>query len=216
MAASGLIRLTGFVAILGGALSIAVYSTGSLFILSEGEFSVATKSRGWLFLVILGLASTLPVLVGLIGIYARQMERSGYLGLIGFCVAFIGVVLWAGVSFMLAFVMPELTRVPLDLLDSNAVSIVFMPGVDIAVPLVSSAALLTTIFFSMVGWLLFAFATVRARVYSQWTALLLAVGGFTFVFPWIGWVVIGVALVWMGLSVWWDRGPASIEPARAA
>ena len=211
MPVTNLLRLSGFVAILGGALSVFVYLVGSAYILSHEGFSVATNSRGWLFLVILGLASTVPVLVGLVGVYARQMEAAGLLGLIGFSMAFIGVVLWAGVSYTLAFVMPELTSVPLDLREASNVTIV-MPGSDIGVPLVNSSGLLTTIFLCMLGWLLFGLATVRARVYSHWTGLLLAIGGFTLAFPWIGWVIIGVALISMGYKVWSDIGDVAAKP----
>ncbi len=210
MSISTLIRWSGLVAILGGILSVAVYLSESVLILSEADFSIAKNGVGWVVLFILGLVSAVTVLLGLVGIYARQAQACGVLGVIGFIVAFVAVALWTGVSFVFAFVMPELANIPFDVQRSSVVTVV-MPGSDIMVPLVTSVGLLTTILICMLGWLLFGLATVRGKVFSQWAGLLLAVGGFSFVFPWIGWIVIGGTLIWMGYSVWSSPGEPSTQ-----
>jgi len=82
MSSSNLIRWSGLVALVGGVLVIV--TDVAEFILFGGQtFDVAVTTRAWFFLVQgLELVSFLLVLLGLIGLYARQAERTGSLGLI--------------------------------------------------------------------------------------------------------------------------------------
>jgi hypothetical protein len=94
MTSSELIRWSGLAAIAGGvSLVIAEFVTLSFF---GYDFSrTATTGTYALYSVLIMIAGVLLPL-GLVGLYAKQSEASGPLGLVGFVVAFAGTVLVAG------------------------------------------------------------------------------------------------------------------------
>ena len=50
----------------------------------------------WVHLHVLFLISTLLALLGIAGIYLAQVEKAGVLGLVGFLMAFVGLIAVAG------------------------------------------------------------------------------------------------------------------------
>ena len=61
------------------------------------------------------LISGLLFLFGLLGIYSRQVEQVGILGMIGFAAAFIGTSIFVGFMILEAFLpAPTVTALPLD------------------------------------------------------------------------------------------------------
>ena len=58
-------------------------------------------------------AGALLLPVALVGLYARQAEAAGALGLVGFLAALVGAGLLAGLSWTLAFVVPTWPLRPL-------------------------------------------------------------------------------------------------------
>jgi len=59
---------------------------------------------------ILKLGAGCLLLLGLVGLFVRQAEATGTLGLAGFLVAFVGTVLLAGDLWLEAFAVPYLTQ----------------------------------------------------------------------------------------------------------
>jgi hypothetical protein len=55
------------------------------------------------------LLSAALLLLGLVGLYAIQSERTGRLGMVGFLLAFLGTVLFAGAIWALLFIGPLVT-----------------------------------------------------------------------------------------------------------
>src|SRR5438128_3806000 len=76
--ASNLIRWAGLSALVGGSLFVAIQSIHPPEILS----SVTTNT--WAIVHYVGFAMCLFNLIGLAGIFARQAEKVGWLGLAGF------------------------------------------------------------------------------------------------------------------------------------
>ena len=134
-------------------------------------------------------AAYLLLLVGLVGLHARQAERYGPLGTAGFFAAFVG-------AAMVGVANPAEHCLGLDVLGG----LVYLPGV-----------LLLSI-----GTLLLGIATMRARVLPRWCGVALIVG---LVAMFIGadsggMVVFGLAWVAVGYVLWSGRGAPAEQPAR--
>src|SRR5215213_4078039 len=76
--ASNLIRWAGLSAVVGGSLFVAIQPIHP----PEALASVTTGT--WAIVHYVGVAMCLLILLGLAGIYARQAEQAGWLGLAGF------------------------------------------------------------------------------------------------------------------------------------
>ena len=106
MSSSSLVRLGGLAAVMAAVLLltadiIGAYTTAELNreFLTTGTHAFQSALR----LIAFGL---LPL--GLVGLYARQSEAVGPLGLVGFVLAFAGTVLVSGFVWVDTFVAPEL------------------------------------------------------------------------------------------------------------
>jgi hypothetical protein len=106
------------------------------------------------------------LLIGLVGLYARQSEAAGPLGLAGFLVAFLGTALNMGFFWAILFLTPILAVEAPVLLDEGPT-----PGF-----------FFTLITFT-VGWMLFGVATLRARVYPRIAAIVLIIGAVLAILP---------------------------------
>jgi hypothetical protein len=95
MSSSSLIRLSGLAAVVAGVLLL----IGDLLSLAtESEnLSESATTAPYVFTFLLFLLGTVLVLVGLVGLYVRQSEAAGMLGLVGFVVAFLGTALVLGI-----------------------------------------------------------------------------------------------------------------------
>lgn len=152
--------------------------------------------------ILIGVGITIA-LFGLMGLYARQAENAGVLGLIGFIMAFSGAALLAGaILFLEGFVLPTLAS------DSASRGLVEMSGPLSTGPIII-AFLLTGVDFA-VGFVLFGIATWMAGVLPRWGGLAMVIAGpllgFTPPLPvyaaMLGAVVLGIGFVWMGYALW--------------
>src|SRR5829696_1787837 len=159
MSSSDLIRWSGLAAMVGGAL-LAVGAFFDLMYFSPEPMSEVVPTGSFLFQQVLYLLGATLLLIGLVGLYARQSQAAGALGLVGFLIAFAGTVLAAGLFWAGMFIAPALATEAPDFVDAGP-----PPGF-----------VLTFIGFG-VGWLVFGIATLRAGVYPRWG--LPALGGHT-------------------------------------
>ncbi len=194
MSTSELIRWSGLAAIAGGvSLVIAEFVTLTFF---GYDFSrTATTSAYALYSVLIMIAGLLLPL-GLVGLYAKQAETSGPLGLVGFVVAFVGTVLVAGFFWTSAFIAPVLAVEAPELLAVRS-----LPGF-----------FRSFVVFGL-GWLLFGVATLRGGVYPRAAGVLLIVGAVLSVvrLPLTS-VVLGVAVAWMGYVLFTTGSGTAAEP----
>src|SRR5579859_4401557 len=102
MTPSNLIRWAGLSAVLGGSLFVAIQPVHPPEILSS-----FTTSR-WAIVHFVGVAMCLFILLGLTGIYARQVKESGWLGLAGFLLFGLMWALTAAFQFAEALIVPLL------------------------------------------------------------------------------------------------------------
>ena len=148
---------------------------------------------------VLGLLLSVLVQLGLVGLYARQAGATGTLGLVGFVLAFIGVNLSMGASFVDAFAKPVVWpwEDPEYFERTVAALAIFAPGF-------------------VLGWVLFGVATHRARVYPRASAMLLIAGALILLLPLpLGGIVFAAALAWMGYVLLTGREEEVSQPTRA-
>jgi hypothetical protein len=198
MSSSDLIRWSGLAAMVAAA-SLVVGDLLNLTVLFSPEsFSEEAQTGSYIFRQALFLLGVTLLLLGLVGLYVRQSQAAGTLGLVGFLVAFAGTVLVAGFLWAGTFITPALaTEVP-EFLDAGP-----PPGLF--------PALITC----GVGWLLFGIATLRARVYPRWTTILLIVGAVIFVVPLpLTGIVLSVSVAWLGFHLF--RGGDAAAEARTS
>ena len=140
--------------------------------------------------------------LGLVGLYARQVEKAGWLGLVGFVLAFIGTGLVEIILFMVSTIIPFLAAAA----PTNFAQVVTPPPFWAPVFVMGFG----------LGYILFGVATMRAGVLPRWSGLLLIIGVSFFmiseallfdptlshVIVTIGDVVFGLGLAWAGHALW--------------
>ena len=163
-----LMRMAGFCALLAG-LGIVIMG---MFHPANEIASVTTQA--WIIVHIFATSLGFFGVLGLTGLYTRQVEKAGWLGLIGFLLFSAWLVLVGMLSFVEAALLPQLASE----FPPYVVGFLGMfTGVTGQVNL-GALPLLWTISTPMLilGSLLFAIATFRARVLPRWGAALLALG----------------------------------------
>jgi len=186
---------------------------GALIALAEilhpaGEDLIAVHSPLWSPAHMTWWLGVLLLQFGLIGLYARHAEALGWLGLIGFVLAFFGAGFTSGILF----------------LQSSAVPLIAP----------SSPAVANELLFGPVGWvllneasfgggiILFAVATMRAHVYPRWAGLLVIIGIALYLASWVppdrvlshgialaSNLTFGLGVAWMGYALWSEKQPGS-------
>lgn len=196
MSSSSLIRWSGLAAILGVALllisdllSLTVFSGDPVEMVTTGAYLVDGSAR-----VLAGVL----LLLGLVGLYARQSEASGALGLVAFLVAFAGTSMILGTWWTNAFVAPSLATEAPAFLEAGPTGVM-------------GGAYTVSFALGAVGWLLFGLVSFRVRVYPRAAVVVLMVGAVLSFAPLpASGVVLVVAIAWLGL-VLFSRKEASAQ-----
>jgi hypothetical protein len=165
---ANLIRLAGLCALIGGLCYVFV----GVFHPANVPASVTTTR--WQTVHVIACAMSFFAVLGLVGIYARQAAKTGWLGLVGFIFLSLWFVLIMGFSFVEAFILPHVAKTTPDLVD--AWMKMFNGGtarLDLGV-LPTLWTLTAPIY--ILGGLLFGIATFRARILPRGAGVLLAVG----------------------------------------
>ncbi|MGF1473091.1 MAG: hypothetical protein ACFB50_15310 [Rubrobacteraceae bacterium] len=189
MTSSALVRIGGLAAIAAGAFLLGA----DLWSLVGGEperFSELAVTTSWTAVSAMYLIGVLLLLVALAGLYARQSEAAGALGIAGFIAALIGTGLLAGMMWTMAFVVPSAA------IEAPA----FLNAEQVAGPL--DAGFMLSGIAVAIGWALFGAATLRAGVFPRIAAIVLIVGAIVTFLPLPATtVIIDVAVAWLGLHV---------------
>ncbi|MGE5335541.1 MAG: hypothetical protein ACM3N4_12635 [Nitrososphaerota archaeon] len=215
-------RWSGLASMLGGLL----FAIGiPLHPLRYGE---AVKHTPYSAIHTLIAVALVLALFGLVGLYVRQAEKLGALGLTGFTIAFFGQALTLGGLMTEGFMWPAVAQ--------------FDPALvhdfDFNSPVGQVITLLAPVFFGglvlfAVGFALFGWATWRAGVLPRWSGVLVAIGavlytagGFalplfgthSFVVTIIessGAIPFGLGFIGMGYALWAGRaGMADVRVAQ--
>ncbi len=162
---SQLIRLSGLGLMLGCALFVIAGLIHTYLLFNPSSYLAVVGFLGSITLV----ASPLVVL-GLIGVYARQLEVAGLLGLIAFVMAFFGSAFVIGVYWYNTFVVPSIAQADRELFE-------YFEGER---PLLYGGALILAYELLYLGWLLAGVTMLRrTRVFPRPAAVLLIVVSLT-------------------------------------
>jgi hypothetical protein len=206
-----LIRWAGLSAVVAGLCFVVVGLFHPPNILS----SVSTSQ--WVIVHAVAIAMSVFGLFGITGLYARQAHAAGWLGLAGYLLFSLWLVLILAFTFFEAFILP--------LLATEAPKFVegFL-GIASRHPSAMNLGALPALFALLglgyvLGGLLFGIATFRAGILPRWAAGLLAVGAVapivlmqlphpldrTLAVP------MGIALAWLGYALWSERREQASE-----
>jgi len=202
---SKLIRLAGFSAVLAGICYVLVG------VFHPANVPSSVTSTRWAVVHVLACAMCFFGLLGMAGLYARQATKSGWLGLAGFVMFSLWLVLIMGFSFVEAFILPRLATGQPSFVVSWMGMLTGSGGKFNLAALPTLWNLTAPIY--MLGGLLFGIATFRAGILPRGAGVLLAVG--TVLAPVAGLlpnasqpkiaIPVGLALVWLGYALWSDQ-----------
>ena len=217
MTASTLMQLAGVSAVLAGLCFILI----GMFHPENVPSSVTTTT--WVNVHIAATALGFFGLFGMAGLYAQQVEKSGWLGLTGFLLLSIWFVLISGFSFVEAFILPHLVTESPAFVES-------LLGMFTGIPSTVDLGILPTLWnlsgpMYILGPLLFGIATFRARVLPRWAGGLLAIGALLIpvgamvppdLQPKIAMIPVGLAFAWLGYALVAERRETSVESVLAS
>ena len=201
----------GLAAVAGGLLFIAVqikHPHLDASFTTTTEYAVRETMK--IFMSVLSL-------LGITGIYLRQVKQLGVLGLIGYLVLSVGYLALLSVQVVGLFVLPTLAvSQPGFVNDVLAVAHSAAPVGDIG-PL---QILFKVLFAYIIGGIIFGIALFRAGVLARWAAALMSVGAVatvaTFQLPELTQrlfaLPVGVALVGLGYSLWREQRTPTAPP----
>lgn len=197
-----LIRWSGLAAIAGG-----IIFAGIQPIHPPDELASVTTGL-WAIIIGLKFAMCLFFLIGFTGIYARQAEKAGWLGLVGFALLTVSWFLQTGFVFVELFVLPVVSTPVPSFIDSYLGVVNGHPGVMDIGALVPTYAVLGVCY--LLGGLLFGIATIRAAVLPRWPAFMLvfaavitpAAALLPHALQRYAAVPMGLAMIWLGYSLW--------------
>jgi hypothetical protein len=208
-----LIRWAGFSAMVAGILFVVIQPIHPPDTLS----SVTTGA--WAIVHYLTIAMCLFGLLGTAGIYARQVEGAGLLGLGGYLLFSLFLVLTTAFAFAEAFISPLLaTEAPTFV--EGFLGIISGSASEANLGALPALYLLSGLLV-LLGCLLFGIATLRARILPRWAAGVFAFGGpasaavvslLPHEFERIAAVPIGLGLAWLGYALWSERREQAVEP----
>jgi hypothetical protein len=201
-----LLRLAGLCAVVAGVCYVLV----GIFHPANVPASVTTTR--WEVVHVLACAMSFFGLLGMAGLYARQAVATGWLGLAGYLLLSLWLVVVMGFSFVEAFVLPHVATALPGLVTawmgmfngpSGAFDLGFLPTLwTLSGPVY------------ILGGLLFGIATFRAGILPRWAGALLAVS--TTLLPNASQpkiaVPMGLALAWLGWALWSEHRTLPLTP----
>jgi len=201
----GLVRYAGLAAILAG-LSYVIVG------LLHPPNALASVTTGtWAFVHVLACTTGLAGLYGMVGLYVRQAEQSGWLGLIGFVLLSLWLAIVLCFSFVETLILPILASEAPEVVDA-LMRMFTEPVTNIDLGALPTLWNLSGILY-ILGGLIFGIATFRARVLPRWAGALLAFG--TAIAPLAAMlpfdyqtkitIPVGIALAWMGYALWSEK-----------
>jgi hypothetical protein len=178
------------------------------------------------FLIITSLKTLMCLfgLFGIAGLYARQVEETGWLGLAGYLLLTIFYAVQMCFAFAEPFILPLLTTVAPTFVESV---MGMASGAGGPMNLGAFAVIYHSVsVLYLLGLILFGIAIFRAGILSRWAAVLLAISGplaiIMSLLPHqiarLAAMPMGFALIWLGYALWSERrAPASqIAPGTAS
>jgi hypothetical protein len=213
---SNLIRFAGLAAVPAGIVFAGIQP------IHPPDVVASVTTSAWAIITPLKTAMCMLFLVGITGIYARQVNEAGWLGLAGFVMLSLSWTLQTAFVFAEAFIMPPLAATAPAFVDASlGISYGHTGGVNLgAMPMLYSVGVGITY---MLGGLLFGIATFRAGILPRPAAALLALAAtltpLAALLPHaqqrFAAVPVALALAWLGYALWSERRASASQAAPA-
>ena len=212
LTAANLIRWSGLAAMVAGIIFAGIQP------IHPPDVLASVNTNLWAILTSLKTLMSIFGLLGIAGLYARQVEETGWLGLAGYLLLSLFYALTAPYTFVEAVILPLWASTTpifvegfLGLFNGHA------GPMNLAV--LAALYSLSGIVY-IFGGLLFGFATFRAGILPRWPAGLLAVGAAlspaAALLPQehkaLVAAPVGVALAWLGYALWSEQREHASEP----
>jgi hypothetical protein len=211
--ASKLIRWAGLSAMVAGIIFVVIQP------IHPPDFLASVTTSAWAIITSMKLAMCFFFLLGITGLYARQVEESGWLGLAGYLMFSLSWALQTGFVFAEVLILPVLATAAPGFVDSYLGIVNGSPGEMNIGALVPAYAFLGILY--VLGGLVFGIATFRARVLPRWPAALLAVVAVltpaAALLPHAtqrlaAGIPMGIAMAWLGYALWSEQRATVTEP----
>ena len=167
------------------------------------EDSTGMKEAGWIPAHALLFIASVFGFAGWIGIYSKQSDKTGSIGLIGFVLLFAGTVLLAEITYSASVYAPIIAL--------NAPQVIDSLGPD-SLPVTLE---ILTVLLVMVGGIIFGYSSLLAKVFQKWPSVLVAVGALLLgvgnivvpgIIGLIGAVIFAAGQLWMGVELYKKQG----------
>ncbi len=210
-----LLRLAGLCAIVAGSCYVLVG------VFHPPNLASSVTSTRWQIVHVLACAVSFFGVLGMAGLYARQAVKSGWLGLTGYLLFSLWLVLIMGFSFVEAFVLPRVAATNPSFVQSW-MGMFTGPKGTFDMGVLPTVWTLTAPIY-ILGGLLFGVATFRSGILPRWAGVLFAAG--TVLAPLASQlsnaaqpkiaIPVGVALAWLGYALWSERQAHDLSPSAA-
>jgi hypothetical protein len=215
--ASRVIRWAGLSAMAAGIIFAGIQPIHPPDVLS----SVTTSA--WAIITTLKTVMCLLFLIGITGLYARQVERAGWLGLAGFLLLTLSWWLQTAFVFAEAYILPPLATTAPKFVDGTLGTLAAGRASEVNLGALPALYNLGVGIPYMLGGLLFGIATLRAGILPRWPAGLLAVAAvltpaaalLPHAIQRLAAIPVGLALAWLGYALWSERRAQAADPAPA-
>ena len=152
-------------------------------------------------------------LVGITGMYLRQVKQTGALGLVGYVLLSTGYLLIMNTAFIAGYVLPSIAGTSRGYVN-DVLAAATNGSATGSIGLLNTAIQVQGITY-LAGGFVFGIALYRARVLARWAAALLAVGGIVSValsvMPTAFYRLLafpnGIAMIALGFSLWHEQRP---------
>ena len=212
-----LIRWAGLSAMVAGIIFAGIQPIHPPDVLS----SVNTSA----FIIITSFKTAMSLfgLFGIAGLYARQVEETGWLGLAGYLLLSIFYAVQMCFSFVEPLILPLLTTVAPTFVES-VLGMASGAGGPMNLGALATVYSLVSVLY-LLGLLLFGIAMFRARILPRWPAGLLAFSGplaiiMVALLPHqlerLAAMPMGFALAWLGYALWSERREQATEFVRGS
>ena len=205
--ASSLIRWSGLAAMAAGLIFAGIQP------IHPPDVVASVTTGEWAIITTLKLAMCLLFLLGIAGIYARQVERAGWLGLAGFLLLTLSWWLQTAFVFAEAYILPQLATTAPKFVDGTLGTLAAGRTSEVDLGALPAIYSLGVGIPYMLGGLLFGIATLRAGILPRWPAGLLAVAAtltpaaalLPHAIQRYAAIPVALALAWLGYTLWSEQ-----------
>lgn len=210
---SNVIRWAGLPAMVAGIIFAGIQP------IHPPDFLASVTTGTWAIIMPLKTVMCLFFLIGLTGLYARQVEEAGWLGLAGYLLFSLSWAINMAFIFAEAFILPVLATAAPQFVESFLGIFNGFPG-EMNIGALPTIYGLSGFVGYMLGGLLFGIATFRAGILPRWPAGLLAVAAaltpaaalLPHEIQRLAGMPVGIAIAWLGYALWSERREKATEP----